>query len=205
MEHAPVSPISSVMSEARSIDVRGEALGEQTHAHTPNILAPRTYDHGIQNGANSSDAEYPEDFARGLPPSSNVNRGASDDLARLQAPPSQAPLGATENHLAATQINAPSHKQPAYQESSEKATVRSEKEADAASVNKYSAFRLWWLEIGACLLFIIAIFAVVATLYPHQDKPLPDWCVISSRQICAVVSDLSRQKETCRSQTTHQN
>lgn len=31
------------------------------------------------------------------------------------------------------------------------------------------------MEIGACLLFIIAFVAIIATLYPHQGKPLPDW------------------------------
>jgi hypothetical protein len=33
----------------------------------------------------------------------------------------------------------------------------------------------WWLEIGACFLFIAAIGAVVATLYPYEGKPLPQW------------------------------
>ena len=31
------------------------------------------------------------------------------------------------------------------------------------------------MEIGACLLFMIAFVAIIATLYPHQGKPLPEW------------------------------
>lgn len=31
------------------------------------------------------------------------------------------------------------------------------------------------MEIGACLLFVIAFVAIIATLYPHQGKPLPEW------------------------------
>ena len=31
------------------------------------------------------------------------------------------------------------------------------------------------MEIGACLLFVVAFVAIIATLYPHQGKPLPDW------------------------------
>ena len=33
----------------------------------------------------------------------------------------------------------------------------------------------WWVEIGACFLSLVALFTIVATLYPHQDKPLPQW------------------------------
>ena len=40
---------------------------------------------------------------------------------------------------------------------------------------KHKIFQNWWLEAGACLFFLIALFAVVATLYPHQNRPLPDW------------------------------
>ena len=36
-------------------------------------------------------------------------------------------------------------------------------------------FANWWLEIGACCLFIIALVAIFATLYPHQGKPQPQW------------------------------
>jgi len=35
--------------------------------------------------------------------------------------------------------------------------------------------KYWWLEIGACFLFLIILVAIVATLYPHQGKPLPQW------------------------------
>ena len=33
----------------------------------------------------------------------------------------------------------------------------------------------WWLEIGACCIFILALIAIVVTLRPHQNKPLPQW------------------------------
>lgn len=33
----------------------------------------------------------------------------------------------------------------------------------------------WWMEIGACFSIIASLIAIVATLYPHQDRPLPQW------------------------------
>lgn len=36
-------------------------------------------------------------------------------------------------------------------------------------------FKCWWLETAACLLFLAALVAIFATLYPHQGKPLPEW------------------------------
>lgn len=33
----------------------------------------------------------------------------------------------------------------------------------------------WWLEVGASFLFLVSLGAVIATLYPHQGKPLPKW------------------------------
>jgi len=33
----------------------------------------------------------------------------------------------------------------------------------------------WWLESGACFLLLGALVAVIATLYPHRGKPLPQW------------------------------
>jgi hypothetical protein len=35
--------------------------------------------------------------------------------------------------------------------------------------------RNWWLEIGACFIFVLALLAIIVTLRPHQDKPLPQW------------------------------
>ena len=40
---------------------------------------------------------------------------------------------------------------------------------------KSHIFKNWWLEIGACFLFLVSIGAVIATLHPHQGKPLPKW------------------------------
>lgn len=36
-------------------------------------------------------------------------------------------------------------------------------------------FKHWRLEIGACSVFLIILVAIIATLYPHQGKPLPKW------------------------------
>lgn len=33
----------------------------------------------------------------------------------------------------------------------------------------------WWLETGACFIFVLALVAIIVTLRPHQDKPLPQW------------------------------
>ena len=40
---------------------------------------------------------------------------------------------------------------------------------------KSPIFKHWRLEIGACSLFLIILGAIIATLYPHQGKPLPKW------------------------------
>ena len=36
-------------------------------------------------------------------------------------------------------------------------------------------FKSWWIEIGACVLSLVALIAIVGTLQPHQGKPLPQW------------------------------
>ena len=40
---------------------------------------------------------------------------------------------------------------------------------------QYHFLRHWWLEIGACFLFLISLIAIIVTLYPYQGKPLPQW------------------------------
>ena len=35
--------------------------------------------------------------------------------------------------------------------------------------------RDWWLEILCCALFVAAMMAVVGTVLPYQDQPLPQW------------------------------
>ena len=40
---------------------------------------------------------------------------------------------------------------------------------------KSPIFKHWRLEIGACSVFLIILVAIIATLYPHQGKPLPKW------------------------------
>lgn len=37
------------------------------------------------------------------------------------------------------------------------------------------SFSGWKLELFACLAFLTALAAMVATMYPHQGKPLPQW------------------------------
>jgi hypothetical protein len=33
----------------------------------------------------------------------------------------------------------------------------------------------WGMEIGACVLLLVALLAIVVTIRPHQGKPLPEW------------------------------
>lgn len=47
--------------------------------------------------------------------------------------------------------------------------------AQSRSRSKTNLFKSWWLEMIASLFFLIVVGAVVATLYPHQGKPLPQW------------------------------
>ena len=48
-------------------------------------------------------------------------------------------------------------------------------ESTQTSVGRAQIFKNWWMEMSACLLFNTALVAIIATLYPHQGKPLPDW------------------------------
>ena len=41
--------------------------------------------------------------------------------------------------------------------------------------NQKSVFRYWRLEICASLFVILPFIAIIATLYPHEHKPLPEW------------------------------
>ncbi|KAI1339096.1 hypothetical protein F5Y15DRAFT_93766 [Xylariaceae sp. FL0016] len=34
---------------------------------------------------------------------------------------------------------------------------------------------IWWSETLACFLSLVALFAIVATAYPHLDQPIPEW------------------------------
>ena len=36
-------------------------------------------------------------------------------------------------------------------------------------------YKNWWMEIGTCCLFLMALVAITVTLHPHQGKPLPQW------------------------------
>ncbi|OTA63156.1 hypothetical protein K449DRAFT_464527 [Hypoxylon sp. EC38] len=47
----------------------------------------------------------------------------------------------------------------------------------------------WKWEIGACLLILIAISAILATLYPHEGRPQPNWpYLISVNSLLSVYS-----------------
>ena len=39
----------------------------------------------------------------------------------------------------------------------------------------YTSLTNWWQELTACLLSVVALLAIIATLRPHQNKPLPQW------------------------------
>ena len=43
------------------------------------------------------------------------------------------------------------------------------------SIRQRHTFKNWWMEIGACVLSLVALVAVIGTLQPHQGKPLPQW------------------------------
>ncbi|KAI4160603.1 MAG: hypothetical protein LQ342_005624 [Letrouitia transgressa] len=43
------------------------------------------------------------------------------------------------------------------------------------SVHGYNILGIWWVEAAACTLSMVALFAFVATPYPHQNRPLPQW------------------------------
>lgn len=55
------------------------------------------------------------------------------------------------------------------------ARLPSQSPAVEISHRRAHVIRNWWMEIAACLLFFTALTAIVATLYPHQGKPLPQW------------------------------
>ena len=40
---------------------------------------------------------------------------------------------------------------------------------------RYEFIRTWWSELLSCLLFIGALIAIVVTVLPYTDEPLPQW------------------------------
>ncbi|KAL6716055.1 hypothetical protein ACLMJK_007017 [Lecanora helva] len=62
-------------------------------------------------------------------------------------------------------------------ESSSKVPTSTTSPAAGVSVERRPThyLRNWWLEIGACFTFTLALSAIVLTLRPHQGKPLPQW------------------------------
>lgn len=42
-------------------------------------------------------------------------------------------------------------------------------------VRRLSIFRVWWLEIAACVLILLMLAAIVGTIHPYQDQPIPNW------------------------------
>ena len=43
------------------------------------------------------------------------------------------------------------------------------------SLRQNNICKNWWMEIGACVLSLVTLVAVIGTLQPHQGKPLPQW------------------------------
>lgn len=43
------------------------------------------------------------------------------------------------------------------------------------SIRRRHIWKNWWMEIGACVLGLVTLVAVIGTLQPHQGKPLPQW------------------------------
>lgn len=46
---------------------------------------------------------------------------------------------------------------------------------ETASKPRLSVLKIWWPELSASLIFLIALLAILVTLYPHQNAPLPQW------------------------------
>ena len=69
------------------------------------------------------------------------------------------------------------HEQPTNDSSSRYPPSTATPEAAISSVGRRHThfLRSWWLEIGACFIFILALLAIIVTLRPHQGKPLPQW------------------------------
>lgn len=40
---------------------------------------------------------------------------------------------------------------------------------------RFEFFRIWWLELLCCVLFVGSLAAVVITIYPYEGRPLPQW------------------------------
>lgn len=38
-----------------------------------------------------------------------------------------------------------------------------------------SFFQVWWKELATCFIILAALFAIVGTVLPYQDQPLPNW------------------------------
>ena len=37
------------------------------------------------------------------------------------------------------------------------------------------SLRIWWREMIACVIMFVMLFAILATLFPYQGRPLPKW------------------------------
>ncbi|KAI1777772.1 hypothetical protein F4818DRAFT_456814 [Hypoxylon cercidicola] len=58
---------------------------------------------------------------------------------------------------------------------------------------KINLAHIWWLEIVSGLLVIAMIAALVGTVYPYQDRPLPQWpYTLSINTIVAFYSEVMR-------------
>ncbi|KAI1384856.1 uncharacterized protein F4822DRAFT_446033 [Hypoxylon trugodes] len=52
---------------------------------------------------------------------------------------------------------------------------------------------IWWLEAASCLLVVAMIVALVGTICPYQDRPLPRWpSILSINSVFAFYSEVMR-------------
>ncbi|KAL7626788.1 hypothetical protein AAE478_003562 [Parahypoxylon ruwenzoriense] len=69
-------------------------------------------------------------------------------------------------------------------------TLTSSRPAKTSFVNLVN---IWWLEAAACLLILAMLGALVGTIYPYQDKPLPQWpYMLSINTIVAFYSEVMK-------------
>ena len=54
-------------------------------------------------------------------------------------------------------------------------TARSSVTDPVASRRRSHFMKHWWLEVAACVISILSLIAIIVTLQPHQNKPLPQW------------------------------
>ena len=93
--------------------------------------------------------------------SSEHDQGAVADIPATSRSPSPE-FGPTNEHLL--------HHQPAGKDA-----TSHQPSAVPRSSRRAHFLKNWWIEFSACLIFVFALIAIIVTLRPHQNKPLPQW------------------------------